>query len=136
MVSNCTPLRQAIILIIGSLIVGAYRGLQGSFWAIGVIVLVFRRGIIVMLLYITSLASGNKLFKRNSQYLMLGVLLAGLVYTHVDVIEPNLKTYLSNNYRRRNLITITVISRYLILCLVCVAKYCHSFKGSLIKTKF
>lgn len=132
-----SALTQALTLVLYSIWIGVISGILTTIWLLALIVLVFRRGMMVIFLYLTRIsAQDNNKFNPGNLALIAGVV---LVYLRIYDLKTGLrKANLTTlrNYSRLNSLVVVLLCVYLLATLFCVFKVTQGFKGSLIINKF
>lgn len=146
------PLAIGLILLIQTLIISLITGLIAkTFWFSYILFLIFLGGILVLFIYVSSLAS-NEIFKFSSNIISISIIL--LIFTLIIfiIIDKNIISFFNNleikNYIQfiinndnsinlnklynmpSNFITILLIN-YLFLTLIAVVKITNFFYGPL-----
>nr|AVN67741.1 NADH dehydrogenase subunit 6 [Eurycotis opaca] len=142
------PLAMGLMLLLQTIIICMMSGfLSQSFWFSYVLFLVFLGGMLILFIYVTSLAS-NEMFYLSMKMLLAMMLLTMmmLIFTKLDIMYNNMEMLLHNNMyltenemmnsltklynQPTNMITIMLAS-YLFLTLIAVVKITNISKGPL-----
>nr|YP_010946762.1 NADH dehydrogenase subunit 6 [Pseudophoraspis kabakovi]WGO57519.1 NADH dehydrogenase subunit 6 [Pseudophoraspis kabakovi] len=141
------PLAMGLMLLIQTMMVSMITGLlTQSFWFSYVLFLIFLGGMLVLFIYVTSLAS-NEMFSLSTKLLIMSIVIMMISMTLFSTLKfPNLMNQesfsflmINNNsslpltklYNQpTNMITIMLAS-YLFLTLIAVVKITNIFKGPL-----
>nr|AVN68234.1 NADH dehydrogenase subunit 6 [Phyllodromica sp. Phil] len=143
------PLAMGLILLIQTTIMSTISGIMSkNFWFSYVLFLIFLGGMLVLFIYVTSLAS-NEMFNMSTNIMMIMLLLFPITMVMKNywpeltmynqesmnfLMNNNLSTMLTKLYNYpTNLITIMLAS-YLFLTLIIVIKMTNIFMGPLRKT--
>nr|QXF68475.1 NADH dehydrogenase subunit 6 [Hierodula sp. JYZ-2020] len=142
------PLAMGLILFLQAISMCLISGLMSlSFWFSYVLLLIYLGGMLVLFMYVTSLASNEMFFYSNK--ILITIILLPLIFTLIYFIYPyypknmyeNMESSLtlsliSNNFLLKmynqpiNMITILIAS-YLFLTLIAVVKIINIYKGPL-----
>lgn len=144
------PLAIGLILLIQTIIISIIRGIiSKNFWFSYILFLIFLGGILILFIYVTTLAS-NEIFNISTNMIIIIILLIPIIILIIKnywselniynqesinfLINRNLSTILIKLYNHpTNLITI-ILASYLFLTLIIVVKITNIFKGPLRKT--
>nr|WNH42624.1 NADH dehydrogenase subunit 6 [Neoperla pilulifera] len=147
------PLAMGLVLLIQTLIICLTTGLMAqSFWFSYILFLVFLGGLLVLFIYVTTLASNEMFSLAPSAFsmLMLFSLMAGLIYIYLDPLtlplnskstdssnsfltlssEESTMTLMKLYNNPTNLITL-MLALYLFLTLIAVVQITKIFHGPL-----
>jgi len=132
------PIFFSVILIISSIVIGIMCIKINLSWFFYLLVLVFLGGVIVLIIYINTLAINEKFFyyKINYKptYLFIFFFLLQIILVKNFYYKINLSNYISMNlYESMNFISLLFLILYLLLTLVCVVKLVKFEYGPLIK---
>ena len=132
------PIFFSLILIIRSIIIGLICIKFNLSWFFYLLVLVFLGGVIVLIIYINTLAINEKFFfykfKFKLIYIFILVIPLQLLFYKRGFIKINYSNYLSINlYRSINSVLLVFLILYLLLTLICVVKLVKFEFGPLIK---
>lgn len=127
-----TPLPFCLILVLLSGVVATMRGLSVSKWIFCTIFLIFLGGIMVMFLYVCSLAINEKLIfiKGLTTMFFLGL----IIFNRFGFKLTKLNNSLWELYQYRWSPIIGFFIFYLLIALMLSVKFSQSFKGALSKT--
>nr|QNV11755.1 NADH dehydrogenase subunit 6 [Siphlonurus aestivalis] len=101
------PLAMGLTLLFQTLIIALLTGMMTStFWFSYILFLVFLGGMLVLFIYVTSLAS-NEMFSISSQALILGLFFMGLIFICSIVNDPLLWSTSAVTEQLNNLTLIT-----------------------------
>merc|ERR1712197_97233 len=121
------PIFFSVTLIVTSIMVGVICIKANLSWFFYLLVLVFLGGVIVLIIYINTLAINEKFFfyktKFKLNYLILFLIVSQLLFYKNNFIKINFSNFLSMNiYNSVNCIFIVFLILYLLLTLICVVK--------------
>nr|QXF68488.1 NADH dehydrogenase subunit 6 [Hierodula zhangi] len=142
------PLSMGLILFLQTICMCLISGLMSlSFWFSYVLLLIYLGGMLVLFMYVTSLASNEMFFYSNK--ILFTIIFLPLIFIYMYITHPN---YPSNMYENMensltlslipnnfllkmynqpiNMITILIAS-YLFLTLIAVVKIINIYKGPL-----
>lgn len=129
------PLPLCLILILLAVRVGGLSGLVFSKWIFYAVVLIFLGGIIVVFIYVTTLAGNEKFhinFTWNSCTLFL--LSSVLVYIYAPKLTQLKKEiFIGHIYFSSTTFVLWFLLIFLLSTLIIVIKLAENFKGTLIK---
>nr|YP_010502859.1 NADH dehydrogenase subunit 6 [Parasphendale agrionina]UXD78623.1 NADH dehydrogenase subunit 6 [Parasphendale agrionina] len=142
------PLSMGLILFLQTILICLMSGYMSlTFWFSYILLLIYLGGMLVLFMYITSLAS-NEMFFYSNKIMMLIIILPSIsLLMYFMFMNPSLNSYenmennlmsnfMSNNFLLKmynqpiNMITILIAS-YLFLTLIAVVKIINIFKGPL-----
>uniref|UniRef100_UPI003002DB79 NADH dehydrogenase subunit 6 n=1 Tax=Gonypeta brunneri TaxID=2909294 RepID=UPI003002DB79 len=143
------PMSLGLILLLQTILMCLISGyISISFWFSYILLLIYLGGMLVLFMYVTSLAS-NEMFIYSNKFITIIIMIPLLfiimyfsnMYYIMNSNESNenimeLTMYYSNNFLLKmynkpiNMITILIAS-YLFLTLIAVVKIIHIFKGPL-----
>nr|AVN68331.1 NADH dehydrogenase subunit 6 [Ectobius sp. Z254C] len=144
------PLAMGLTLLIQTIIMSMISGMMSkNFWFSYILFLIFLGGMLILFIYVTSLAS-NEMFNTSTGMIIMIMLLIPIMMLMTKnywselnlynqesmnfLVNSNLSTTLIKLYNHpTNLITIMLAS-YLFLTLIIVVKITNIFKGPLRKT--
>ena len=134
---STNPLICALRIIITSFFSGFLIFSVYSKWICLILIIVFIGGIIVVFLYVSSLAINKKIvliFTKNSAKLSIFFFIRILrnIFSPV-LIGFNPNTLIFSSYQKISTLTIIFLIAYLLLALILVVKNSESFKGSLVE---
>nr|WGO58052.1 NADH dehydrogenase subunit 6 [Rhabdoblatta incisa] len=140
------PLAMGLILLIQTTLVSIITGLMmQSFWFSYVLFLIFLGGMLVLFIYVTSLAS-NEMFSLSTKLIMFSTIMFPIlfiIYNNLNMSFMNQETLnflIINNYTPLPLIKLynyptsiitIMLATYLFLTLIVVVKITSIFKGPL-----
>nr|ASY98427.1 NADH dehydrogenase subunit 6 [Neodanuria bolauana] len=142
------PLSMGLVLFLQAISLCLISGIMSiSFWFSYILLLIYLGGMLVLFMYVTSLASNEMFFYSNKVFLTIlilpAIMLIMIFYKtnyplySIETIENSISmNFLSNNYilkmynQPMNIITILIAS-YLFLTLIAVVKIINIFKGPL-----
>ena len=132
------PIFFSIMLIIRSIIIGLICIKINLSWFFYLLVLVFLGGVIILIIYINTLAINEKFFfykiKFKFVYVSLFFIIIQLLFYKNNFIKINFSNYISITlYNSINSIFIVFLIFYLLLTLICVVKLVKFEFGPLIK---
>jgi len=127
-----------VILIISSIIIGVMCIKINLSWFFYLLVLVFLGGVIILIIYINTLAINEKFFfyKINHKYLYLFIFifLLQIIFYKNFFLKINFSNFISISlYESINLLSLIFLIFYLLLTLICVVKLVKFEYGPLIK---
>nr|AVN67316.1 NADH dehydrogenase subunit 6 [Blaberus discoidalis] len=141
------PLAMGLILLIQTMFISIITGLLSqSFWFSYVLFLIFLGGMLVLFIYVASLAS-NEMFSLSTKLLMLSLMMMLMIFfLFMSMSYTNLQNQEVNNFmimfnqlplpliklynQPTNMITI-MLAMYLFLTLIVVVKITNIFEGPL-----
>nr|ADK97564.1 NADH dehydrogenase subunit 6 [Epiperipatus biolleyi] len=142
------PITMGIMIIIYVIPISILIGINSqNFWYSYIIILIYLGGLLILFLYITSLASNEKIFLKTSWHLkftiiimtLLLVSLTLLVFSdqiqNTDSLQESLQIFSNENNSYTSFFSkpvgkITIfLASYLLLCLISVVKICHLIEG-------
>jgi len=133
------PISLGLILVILSLITGAFLIKIRISWFFYLLVLVFLGGVIVLIIYIRTLAANEKIFFKVTNKMVIFTFLSLIILLFL-LLEKNLKIKTSigvivagSLYECSNISTLIFLIIYLLLTIVCVVKLVKFESGPLIK---
>jgi len=128
------PLVLCLSLIILALFAGGIRGTLFMKWIIYAIILIFLGGIIVVFIYVTSLA-GNEKFTVKPTYSLIAI--GAIVFVNTASLKLRDQTkrerYMAHLFITSSSFILWVLTVFLLRTLIVVVKITESFKGALIK---
>lgn len=148
------PLSIGLILLIQTILRCGLSGIiTKNFWFSYILFLVFIGGILILFIYIASLASNEKIKFNKTLFIKLRILITTLIII-IMILDKNLLTNICNNieitllrnhtilikenllrlsklYDKPNFIIILFIINYLLLTLIAVVKISNTFLGPL-----
>jgi len=129
------PLMLCLALILFALRAGRLRGLIFIKWIFYAIILIFLGGIIVVFIYVTTLA-GNEKFHMNFAPSSLVFLILGAIFIYFYSLRPTQfkkEIFISHIYFSSTTPLLWYLVIFLFTTLVVVVKLAENFKGTLIK---
>jgi len=129
------PLMLCLVLILLATTIGGLRGLVFIKWIFYAVVLIFLGGIIVVFIYITTLA-GNEKFHIASpnSWLLVFMISRSYIYSHAPKLPQFKKEiFMSHIYFSRATPLLWFLIIFLFSTLIITIKLAENFKGSLIK---
>jgi len=133
------PISLGLMLVILSLITGAFLIKIRISWFFYLLVLVFLGGVIVLIIYIRTLAANEKIFFKVTNKMVIFTFLSLIILLFL-LLEKNLKIKTSigvivagSLYECSNISTLIFLIIYLLLTIVCVVKLVKFESGPLIK---
>jgi len=132
------PIFFRVILIIRSIMIGIICMKINLSWFFYLLVLVFLGGVIVLIIYINTLAINEKFFfykiKFKYLYLFIFIFLMQILFYKRSFIKANYSNFISISlYDSINSISLVFLILYLLLTLICVVKLVKFEYGPLIK---
>ena len=132
------PVFFSLILIISSIIVGIISIKLNLSWFFYLLVLVFLGGVIILIIYINTLAINEKFFfykmKNKIFYVLIFALTLNFIFYKNFTLKINLSNFMSIRlYNSMNILMIIFLILYLLLTLICVVKLVKFEYGPLIK---
>merc|ERR1711973_1074534 len=132
------PIFFSIILIIRSIVVGVICIKANLSWFFYLLVLVFLGGVIVLIIYINTLAINEKFFfyeiKFKYMYVFIFLFLTQLIIFKNIFVKTNYSNIISISlYDSINSLSLVFLILYLLLTLICVVKLVKFEYGPLIK---
>merc|ERR1719266_8345 len=132
------PISLGLVLIFYSLLIGVARIMIRAPWFFFLLVLVFLGGVIILIIYIRTLAANEKFIILETSNLFL-VIIRGLVirlilpstYNYLMKSSPNINIVL-NLYEYANSRLSMFLILYLLITIVCVVKLVKFEKGPLV----
>nr|WRO45296.1 NADH dehydrogenase subunit 6 [Phyllothelys breve] len=141
------PLSMGLILFLQTVLMCLISGFMSlSFWFSYILLLIYLGGMLVLFMYITSLASNEMFFYSNKMFLtIIPLLILFSLFYFMNIyfpmnlhenMENSLMNMMINNFLLKmynqpiNMITI-LIATYLFLTLIAVVKMINIFKGPL-----
>nr|QOL00540.1 NADH dehydrogenase subunit 6 [Atlanticus sinensis] len=150
------PLAMTLIIIIQTCIVSLTTGMiSSSFWFSYILFLIFLGGMLVLFIYITSLAS-NELFYTSIKTLMMIIVLIGIIMFFTSLTDPYFWNTFTKNmdlmstnismsiltteatphlliklYNKPNHLITLMLVTYLFLTLIVIVKITNIFQGPL-----
>nr|AVN68319.1 NADH dehydrogenase subunit 6 [Ectobiidae sp. Z140] len=139
------PLSMGLILLLQTITISLLTGMiSQSFWFSYILFLIFLGGMLILFMYVTSLAS-NEMFSLPYKMILFSILLSIIImYLYMNHItlynsETMYKLSLNNNllfslnklYNQPNGIITILMASYLFLTLIVVVKIINIFKGPL-----
>nr|YP_010982600.1 NADH dehydrogenase subunit 6 [Pseudodiaptomus hessei]WOH21598.1 NADH dehydrogenase subunit 6 [Pseudodiaptomus hessei] len=134
------PISMASCLLMLAVTTGLMLFNMSASWLFYILVLVFLGGVMVVILYMTSLASNEKMFKNNklnNMILFLMFLPLFLVLKPQNNLFYNLSSsfkFISTSYTCNNSILISICFIFLLICMVAVVKLVKFESGPLVKS--
>nr|BAE46525.1 NADH dehydrogenase subunit 6 [Neocalanus tonsus] len=133
------PISLGLMLVILSLITGAFLMKISISWFFYLLVLVFLGGVMVLIIYMSTLAANEKIFFKVTNKMVIFTFLS-LIMLLFLLLEKNLKMKTSMGvmvagslYECSNMSTLIFLMIYLLLTMVCVVKLVKFESGPLIK---
>nr|UJG45381.1 NADH dehydrogenase subunit 6 [Nemoura flexuosa] len=151
------PLAMGLMLLLQTVLISILTGMMAqSFWFSYILFLVFLGGLLVLFIYVTSLAS-NEMFSMSMSTLFPVIVGSGLLFMTLIILDPSFMTSGTNNFESLNflntpfyqeestnsltklyngptsLITLTLVL-YLFLTLIAVVKITKINQGPLRKS--
>ena len=133
------PISLGLMLVILSSITGAFLIKIRISWFFYLLVLVFLGGVIVLIIYIRTLAANEKIFFKVTNKMVIFTFLSLIILLFL-FLEKNLKIKTSigvivagSLYECSNISTLIFLIIYLLLTIVCVVKLVKFESGPLIK---
>nr|AVN67516.1 NADH dehydrogenase subunit 6 [Pycnoscelus femapterus] len=139
------PLAMGLILLLQTVMISIITGMMNqSFWFSYVLFLIFLGGMLVLFIYITSLAS-NEMFSMSTKILFSSILISLSIMTMMK-LQLNIKNQENMNFLINNSMTYTLLIKlystptsiitillatYLFLTLIATVKITSIFKGPL-----
>ena len=132
------PIFFSVILIISSIVIGIMCIKINLSWFFYLLVLVFLGGVIVLIIYINTLAINEKFFLykifNKSLFLLMFIILFQIIFFKNFFIKINLSNFISIIlYESMNSVSLLFLILYLLLTLICVVKLVKFEYGPLIK---
>lgn len=132
------PIFFRIILIISSVMVGVICIKINLSWFFYLLVLVFLGGVIILIIYINTLAMNEKFFFykifNKPLYTAIFIILTQIIFFKNFYLKVNFSNYMSIRlYESINLLSLIFLMLYLLLTLICVVKLVKFEYGPLIK---
>ena len=132
------PIFFSVILIFSSIIIGIICIKINLSWFFFLLVLVFLGGVIILIIYINTLAINEKFFfykiSNKFLYLILFIVLAQIIFSKNFFFKINLSNFIAIGlYESINFISLIFLILYLLLTLICVVKLVKFEYGPLIK---
>jgi len=132
------PIFFRIILIISSVMVGVICIKINLSWFFYLLVLVFLGGVIILIIYINTLAMNEKFFFykifNKPLYIAIFIILTQIIFFKNFYLKVNFSNYMSIRlYESINLLSLIFLMLYLLLTLICVVKLVKFEYGPLIK---
>jgi len=132
------PIFFSIILIIRSIVIGIICMKINLSWFFYLLVLVFLGGVIVLIIYINTLAINEKFFfykiKFKYMYVFIFLFLTQLIIFKNIFVKTNYSNIISISlYDSINSLSLVFLILYLLLTLICVVKLVKFEYGPLIK---
>nr|YP_010946944.1 NADH dehydrogenase subunit 6 [Sigmella digitalis]WGO57701.1 NADH dehydrogenase subunit 6 [Sigmella digitalis] len=138
------PLSMGLILLIQTILISLMSGMiTQSFWFSYILLIVFLGGMLILFIYVTSLAS-NEMFFMSTKMLIMMIIMTSMMILLLKNIKPFMQNTESMNFFPMNNAemlmklynqptkTITVIlASYLFLTLITVVKITNLHKGPL-----
>nr|YP_010693838.1 NADH dehydrogenase subunit 6 [Tachina lateromaculata]WCD42068.1 NADH dehydrogenase subunit 6 [Tachina lateromaculata] len=147
------PLAMGLILLIQTTLISLTSGLMSkTFWFSYILFLVFIGGMLVLFIYVTSLAS-NEMFSFSIKLMMISMLIIFMMMTSMYFVDKNLlmqyknlemnSIYNMNSYIMENSLSLNklynyptnimtiLLMNYLLITLIAVVKITKLFKGPL-----
>nr|YP_010385084.1 NADH dehydrogenase subunit 6 [Lydina aenea]UPL65094.1 NADH dehydrogenase subunit 6 [Lydina aenea] len=147
------PLAMGLILLIQTMLISSSSGLMTkSFWFSYILFLVFLGGMLVLFIYVTSLAS-NEMFSFSIKLMMMSLMLFLMMMMMLYLYKKNLlmqyknleiqSIYNLNSYIKENALSLNklynypnnlltiLLMNYLLITLIVVVKITKMFKGPL-----
>nr|YP_010693851.1 NADH dehydrogenase subunit 6 [Tachina punctocincta]WCD42081.1 NADH dehydrogenase subunit 6 [Tachina punctocincta] len=147
------PLAMGLILLIQTTLISLTSGLLSkTFWFSYILFLVFIGGMLVLFIYVTSLAS-NEMFSLSIKLMMISLLIIFIMMTSMYFMDKNLlmqyknlemnSIYNMNSYIMENSLSLNklynyptnimtiLLMNYLLITLIAVVKITKLFKGPL-----
>nr|WGO57922.1 NADH dehydrogenase subunit 6 [Episymploce forficula] len=141
------PLAMGLILLIQTVLISLISGmLSQSFWFSYVLFLIFLGGMLILFIYVTSLASNEMFFLSTKMIIFSTTMFLILIITFSNLKLSNIQnqemiTFLSMNnplinsltklYNQPTGIITILLASYLFLTLIAVVKITNIFKGPL-----
>lgn len=131
------PISLAALLIFYSFIVGGLSLIYGNSWFLYLLVLVFLGGVIILIIYISTLSANEKFFKvKNNNNFIALLFLCVLILNNNVIIDQKINFSLNilNHLYSKTYLSITVyLIIYLLVTIVCVVKLVKFEEGPLVK---
>ena len=132
------PIFFRIILIISSIMVGVICIKINLSWFFYLLVLVFLGGVIILIIYINTLAINEKFFfykiLNKPLYAIIFIILIQIIFFKNFSWKINFSNFISIRlYESINLLSLIFLMLYLLLTLICVVKLVKFEYGPLIK---
>ena len=132
------PIFFRIMLILSSIIIGVICIKINLSWFFYLLVLVFLGGVIILIIYINTLAINEKFFfykiSNKALYIIIFIFLFQIFYFKNLFWKINFSNYISIRlYESINLLSLIFLILYLLLTLICVVKLVKFEYGPLIK---
>nr|YP_010946892.1 NADH dehydrogenase subunit 6 [Sorineuchora formosana]WGO57649.1 NADH dehydrogenase subunit 6 [Sorineuchora formosana] len=143
------PMAMGMMLLIQTMITIMMSGMMSkTFWMSYILFLIFLGGMMVLFIYVTSIAS-NEMFKMSTKLtistLLLSMIIITMNYNYPDMINQetmNLKMTINestNNmtiklYNSMNHYIMITLAMYLFITLIAIVKITNTFKGPLRKS--
>jgi NADH-ubiquinone oxidoreductase chain 6 len=129
------PLSLCLMLIMLAVRVCVSRGLIFMKWISYAIILIFLGGIIVIFIYVTTLAGNEKFFLNRPSLLNLIIFLSFITIVSSLTIHSQFKkeAFIRHIYYSSSLIILWFLIIFLFSTLIVIVKMSESFKGALIK---
>nr|YP_010946840.1 NADH dehydrogenase subunit 6 [Rhabdoblatta marginata]WGO57597.1 NADH dehydrogenase subunit 6 [Rhabdoblatta marginata] len=140
------PLAMGLILLIQTIFISIITGLLSqSFWFSYILFIIFLGGMLVLFIYVTSLAS-NEMFSMSTKLIMLSMFILpimGMIYWKMSTSIMSQETFnfmnINNSiylpliklYNSPTSIITIMLATYLFLTLIAVVKITNIFKGPL-----
>ena len=134
------PIRLRISLILIAILARIISLWINSSWFFYLIVLVFLGGVIILIIYIRTLAANEKFRRISINYNTIGIILIVRLFILVVLKYKNILQFIRRNntavgiiYEASNFSLLLFLITYLLLTLVCVVKLVKFESGPLIK---
>ena len=132
------PIFFSIILIFSSIIIGTMCIKINLSWFFYLLVLVFLGGVIILIIYINTLAINEKFYfykvKNKSIFILIFLISIQIIFIKNYGWKINFSNFISINlYESINFISLIFLILYLLLTLICVVKLVKFEYGPLIK---
>merc|ERR1712133_141066 len=130
------PISLGIIIIIMALNIGLWAFYIVYSWFIYLLVLVFLGGVIVLIIYMSTL-SANEKFSPNNIYLGTLLFCTLIIFSNSNLlVSVNIRdniNIITHMYESKNVSTLSYLMIHLLITLVCVVKLVKFEDGPLIK---
>lgn len=132
------PISLGFILIFYALVTGLLSIILRNSWFFYLLVLVFLGGVIILIIYISTLSANEKFFLDNAGLPMMFVLFLSLslifYFEFNNRINISIKNcFISNVYEQSNSRLTIILILYLLLTILCVVKLVKFEKGPLVR---
>nr|AVN67834.1 NADH dehydrogenase subunit 6 [Ischnoptera sp. B084] len=140
------PLAMGLLLLMQTILISLISGLLSqTFWFSYILLLIFIGGMLVLFIYVTSLAS-NEMFKMSLKLITTSVIMTMMIWMMIYsnkiiiqsqeainfiMMENTLPNMTAKLYNQPNMIITIMMASYLFLSLIAVVKITNIFKGPL-----